>query len=621
MNGATQTSVRIRMLQLFVAFVVAFVGWTVATPAAHAAPVAQAPVVSAGFIGLRVGAQGNDVVALQRALIDAGIPLTGGADGVFGAVTRDAVRIFQQGRSMPVTGEVDEATSQALIGTSGSSGSSGSSASSAAGLTQGAQGSAVKELQEKLMARGAYVAGGADGIYGSATARAVRHVQLWFGLPQTGTVDGATSKALGLSGASASSGSAPSPAAGAATSSGSGSYVGMKQGARGADVKAVQQALQSVGTWILGGADGVFGPATTSAVKKFQSVNGLAQNGVIGQREAQILGLTSGSAPAPSAADTSAYLGLKVGSRGAEVKELQSALIKAGVTVRGGADGVFGSVTKSALAQYQKAVGVTASGTVNQGTINKLGLGSSNAPQAFASGGSSGGSSAAAAGYVGLKVGSQGTKVKELQRALQETGLVVRGGADGVFGSATQSALKAFQSVNGIPQTGVTTAKGVAILALGNGGGQSATNPNAGSFSMKHFPVQGLCFFGDTWHAARGGGRLHVGVDIIANEGNELYAVVDGTISKKYWDQPGALSGNGVRVQHASGTYYTYLHMMDFAPGIKVGAKVKAGDVIGWVGNTGSSATPHLHFEIHPNGEDAINPYPHVKAIDACSKR
>ena len=58
--------------------------------------------------------------------------------------------------------------------------------------------------------------------------------------------------------------------------------------------------------------------------------------------------------------------------------------------------------------------------------------------------------------------------------------------------------------------------------------------------------------------------------------------------------------------------------MSGFAPGIKIGTKVKAGDVVGFVGNTGSSATAHLHFEIHPSGGAAVNPYPYLKAIDDC---
>jgi len=133
------------------------------------------------------------------------------------------------------------------------------------------------------------------------------------------------------------------------------------------------------------------------------------------------------------------------------------------------------------------------------------------------------------------------------------------------------------------------------------------------------FPVQGKCWFGDTWQAPRGGGRLHEGLDVIAPKGNLLYAAVTGTISKMYYDFPGALAGNGLRVQADNGTYFTYLHMDTFAEGIAVGTAVTAGQVIGTVGSTGNSATPHLHFEVHPAGGAAVNPYPLVKPIDACS--
>ena len=78
------------------------------------------------------------------------------------------------------------------------------------------------------------------------------------------------------------------------------------------------------------------------------------------------------------------------------------------------------------------------------------------------------------------------------------------------------------------------------------------------------------------------------------------------------------MAGNGLRVAQDDGTYFTYLHLSDFAPGIEVGTKVKAGDIIGFNGNTGNSSTPHLHFEIHPGGGAAINPYPYLKAMDEC---
>ena len=66
-------------------------------------------------------------------------------------------------------------------------------------------------------------------------------------------------------------------------------------------------------------------------------------------------------------------------------------------------------------------------------------------------------------------------------------------------------------------------------------------------------------------------------------------------------------------------TYYFYGHFSRFAPGLTVGSKVKAGQIIGYVGMTGNAGVPHLHFEVHPGGGAAINPTPVVKALDGCN--
>src|SRR4029077_4261494 len=72
--------------------------------------------------------------------------------------------------------------------------------------------------------------------------------------------------------------------------------------------------------------------------------------------------------------------------------------------------------------------------------------------------------------YVGLKAGAQGDVVKHLQRALIQTALALRGGADGSFGAATQTVLTTFQKTNGTPQTGVVGEQDASILGLTTSG-------------------------------------------------------------------------------------------------------------------------------------------------------
>ncbi|MFK8022609.1 MAG: peptidoglycan-binding protein [Ilumatobacter sp.] len=582
------------------------------TSAASAAPtVVATPLVAAGVVGLSSGSNGPAVLTLQQALIDAGIDVDGGADGWFGPATHRAVKQFQQARGLPSTGVVDEATATSLANNGPTTADDAATASS--GLTVGARGDDVLALQEQLIEGGAFLLGGADGVFGPATQRALTQFQRWNALEPTGVLDNLTARRLGL--VRATRNPEPSPAVTAEPDG----YVGLAQGMSGERVRQLQAALQSIGLVVRGGADGVFGPATASALRAFQSFNRLPQDGVLSARGAELLGLgESTSQPASDPLDE--YVGLGVGTRGDAVKDVQRALAAAGINVVGGADGVFGNQTRLAVEAYQSGVGLTATGAINRATAEKLGLGSSAAPEAPSAPDTGASEQTSDDPYVGLTIGDVGPLVTELQRALQSTGLVVRGGADGVFGPATASALKAFQSVNGISQTGVLTATGKQLLGLGTGQvGISNPNPSSASFNLERFPVQGICFFGDTWHAPRGNGRLHVGTDVIADEGKLLYAVADGEITKLFWDQPGALAGNGVRLTQPNGTYYIYLHMFGFAPGIEVGTQVKAGDVIGTVGNTGSSATAHLHFEIHPGGGDPINPYQHMKAIDGCS--
>jgi peptidoglycan LD-endopeptidase LytH len=121
-------------------------------------------------------------------------------------------------------------------------------------------------------------------------------------------------------------------------------------------------------------------------------------------------------------------------------------------------------------------------------------------------------------------------------------------------------------------------------------------------------PVAGPRAFGDTWGAARSGGRSHEGTDIISPAGTPLVAMDDGFARMKQT----SLGGNSIGLTATDGTYYFYAHLSGFAGGSR---NVSKGEVIGYVGHTGDTSVNHLHIEIHPGGGGAINPYPTIRRI------
>ncbi|NNC90938.1 MAG: M23 family metallopeptidase [Acidimicrobiia bacterium] len=127
-------------------------------------------------------------------------------------------------------------------------------------------------------------------------------------------------------------------------------------------------------------------------------------------------------------------------------------------------------------------------------------------------------------------------------------------------------------------------------------------------------PVQGPHHFRDSWGAPRSGGRTHQGVDMMADRGTPLVAIESGTVARL---RDGGLGGITVWLIGDSGSEYYYAHMNGWAPGLAQGQRVDVGGSLGTVGSTGNAPEewPHLHFEIHPGGGDAINPYPTVDAI------
>jgi peptidoglycan hydrolase-like protein with peptidoglycan-binding domain len=400
-----------------------------------------------------------------------------------------------------------------------------------------------------------------------------------------------------------------------------------KFGQKGTHVSAVQAAIVRNGFTLKGGVTGVFDKNTLRALKNFQKVVGLRVSGVVDARTAKVLKVSTGAptttvAPATTTVAPTTTLPVVTypltvetlpvrGAKGASVLLVQKALVVAGITVKGGVDGMFGSGTTSSIATYQSAKGLTASGLLDATTAASLGLVAPVAAPAPAPASTVSAAAATSTPVIAGKLprrGERSENVRHLQKALIASNTPVKGGADGIFGIATTRSLRKYQAANGLQVTGTLTTPTAIKLGL----------VAAPAISISVFPVQGLCSYENTWHAPRGTNRLHLGVDIIAKEGNLLYAVDDGTITKMYSTATDKLAGNGVRLTRADGTYFFYGHMLRVADGIGIGVKVKAGQVLGYLGKTGGTTTPHLHLEVHPFGGEAIDPTPVVAAVDAC---
>lgn len=129
--------------------------------------------------------------------------------------------------------------------------------------------------------------------------------------------------------------------------------------------------------------------------------------------------------------------------------------------------------------------------------------------------------------------------------------------------------------------------------------------PGGGNFIC---PIDGPLAFSDDFGASRGGGRRHMGNDLLSPRGTPNVAVVDGTISTRPW------AGGGITIFLAGddGTTYVYMHLLQIVGAVP--RRVVQGDVIGLVGATGDARGYHTHFEVRPGGGAALSPYPLVSA-------
>lgn len=277
-----------------------------------------------------------------------------------------------------------------------------------AALHTGMSGPEVSALQDALTDAG-YFARTADGDYGSTTAKAVSLFQEEHGLAVTGEADDETIESIRD-----------------AEGSRAGGGVVMAEGNHGADVRAAQEQLQRKG-FLNEKSDGIYGPATTHAVRAFQKNRELPVSGVIDE---ETLAALEEEHAKDSGKSGKTRAVLKRGDRGEDVTALQKKLIRAGY-LGGDADGIFGGDTESAVRAFKKERKLGNNGRADKKTMTALEKETVSSSH--------------------MKEGSRGREVARLQNLLTLHGFSTDG-SDGIYGSGTAKQVRAFQDYYGLPK-------------------------------------------------------------------------------------------------------------------------------------------------------------------------
>ncbi len=323
-------------------------------------------------------------------------------------------------------------------------------------LQLGSTGSDVKEIQGYLKTIGySYVA--VTGTFDANTQRAVKDIQTKNKLTSDGIVGTDTWTVIINTYVECVTGGSVKPSEPGNPSNPSTSHATVSYGSTGSDVLEMQKLLNKLGYGL--DEDGIFGRDTETAVKKFQQANGIGADGVVGPKTWAALIKASGSATTNPGSRPQ----IQKGSTGDAVKELQQYLSRLGYTV--GADGIFGSTTEAMVKRFQAANGIGADGVVGPKTWAALTSGNANGNTSTNPGTST--------SKPQIQRGSTGDAVKELQQHLSRLGYPV--GADGIFGSTTETMVKRFQAANGIGADGIVGPKTWAALTGGNANGNTTT--------------------------------------------------------------------------------------------------------------------------------------------------
>ena len=249
----------------------------------------------------------------------------------------------------------------------------------------------------------------------------------------------------------------------------------IRENSSGATVSKVQTELKALG-YYYGQITGNAGPKTVAAIKSFQGKNGLTADGIAGPQTIAKIDAAYEAKGGSSSGSGSSASGLKLNSKGTDVRNLQQDLTTLGY-YWAEITGNFGAKTETAVKRFQEENGLTADGVAGTKTLKAIAAAVARKGGTPASGGNAG---------TTLKLNSQGTKVSQLQTDLKQLGYYYAE-ITGNFGEKTEAAVKAFQKAKGLTADGVAGTKTLNAIAAavdkagGSSSGSSSTNMKLGS--------------------------------------------------------------------------------------------------------------------------------------------
>lgn len=379
---------------------------------------------------------------------------SGEVTGNVGSKTETAIKRFQREYDLTADGVAGPKTVAKLEAVyNDKRGYSSATASSGSGLKLGSTGEKVRNLQQDLTTLGYYWAD-ITGSFGAKTQTAVKTFQEKNGLTADGVAGTKTLNAIE---------SAIERKGGSSAGSSYTSGTTLRLDSQGSAVTQLQTDLKQLG-YYYADITGNFGAKTEAAVKEFQKDRKLYADGVAGGKT---LDAIEAAIKAAGGSSTSSNTGLKLGSTGEKVRQLQQDLTALGYYY-GDVSGHYGSLTQAAVKKFQKAKGIGQDGIAGTSTLNAI---------AKALGGSG-----ASTGSTSLREGDKGSAVLELQTMLKELAYYY-GDLTGSFGNLTERAVRKFQDDHDLTVDGIAGAKTIALMRSLTGRSSSDSVVSSGSIT------------------------------------------------------------------------------------------------------------------------------------------